>query len=1464
MAIRGFDPRGAAGEAAGMAGGALRGAVKGQVNQFVGGAINSVVGQSPLIGSALGAAKQIGGAAFNGSDKKRANDEAEAQGLKKGNKTLIETDLEILAFFKKRAASEDAEKKRERAFREEEKKEQTKLFQDILKALQNLKLGESSNTTNNRLPFFGLGTMLGALTSRIAKMLNALKRIFTSLPRGIKSIFDNFKNSKLFKTMSALFGSLNERFKGALDKFKKSKFGKSLTNLTDSIKTSFDNLKTRFNNSKFGKSLTGLTDSIKTSFDNLKTDFKSSFNTKVMSPLVGMLDELKLQFALGKAEMKNSKVGTSVKGFFDNLKAKVNSILPEKSITKSVSGAGDSVKGLTGIFDSIPNGFKAMKAKLGAGPLGKAIKGLSNFSDLTPILRGVGRALGPLSIIISIFDFIGGALDDEGIKQSLGMPDGVSEITMRDRISGGLGGFFGGFASIIDMLGSILGIDMKVNVEGLGQVTVGKAVSHYVTKFFGGENGVLQRMNEALKAAGRLLVGDFDGFFKNRLIADTMATLTNVFDSMFTGIKTSTIGMMASLLEVINRATTFELDLGPLGTFTSNGLGGDAAQSLRDRQAQIQGEFETRRQRRLSEVRVRQLEQRRTDGSISADETIELQDLQNFLNLPEFSNGTETTPGSGIFEFRDFGPEGQLAILHNNEAVIPLDAVMEAVRRQESSNNYSAQATTSSASGAYQFIDSTWQEQSRRAGIGTEYTRAMYAPPEVQDAVARDYMSRILRENSGDLAALANTWFTGNAAGQMSQKGVDANRALGNNAAEITAAYRNKFFRNVGEVAGVNAVPGDTIASAVVVGSEATVTAIASTGDEAQDLQLRLAEERRILDEQLNGNITTAIDKSANRIGQIVNSSIMKYFNKVTGGQGGNFFESAIDGIFRGKDLGPLEFLREDFKAITGDFIQIAGNEIGQFLGTDKFSGPQGMDAMASIVSFFTADSREQKGAAVRSFGAAMGAPTDLPGLITSLAGGSANVGGFTKGIANSVSGFAKEKVGTILTKQGTPAAAKLATELGVTTGQQLATGAGLQAAKKSGASLANVSTGAEQVGLLDSIGTALTDLKTVVNNIGKIGSGTLGADGIFAGTADPSAMAGNFGSFLGSYAAQALGLGTNDPVIDGIAGIAGGMLGAAALGTGAVAGSFLGTAAGAISGALGGGALGALAVGGIFTLGAIAIVGLLFGKKKPKDRRVHYMVNLESGAVTYLKGENEEHDHAKAAKSLGNFIAKYYASMKTKTGLDPAGNHPGLDIINEVSVGARHGIHVTFAKDARREYGKDGKEAGKKIAKDILAFFRDKAEENSKLRKDLQAMINSNAGIGQLMYASEFLGGMPIPEIGGSGYVDLTSALVNSMSSSGDGANITNTSTTSSAYTNTALTSTLGSGVSGVVNEYLSNESIRQGNMFTEPGINGGPTEVTTNVVNNTDQSQNSTVVNNSNMRDSELSSISSVALEH
>ena len=83
-----------------------------------------------------------------------------------------------------------------------------------------------------------------------------------------------------------------------------------------------------------------------------------------------------------------------------------------------------------------------------------------------------------------------------------------------------------------------------------------------------------------------------------------------------------------------------------------------------------------------------------------------------------------------------------------------LDAVLATIRTLESGGNYTAQARGSSASGAYQFVDGTWN------GYGG-YPHAWQAPAVVQDAKASEHIVDILNGNGGDVTAVPVVWYIG-------------------------------------------------------------------------------------------------------------------------------------------------------------------------------------------------------------------------------------------------------------------------------------------------------------------------------------------------------------------------------------------------------------------------------------------------------------------------------------------------------------------------------------------------------------------------------------------------------------------------------------------------------------------------------------------------------------------------------
>jgi hypothetical protein len=85
---------------------------------------------------------------------------------------------------------------------------------------------------------------------------------------------------------------------------------------------------------------------------------------------------------------------------------------------------------------------------------------------------------------------------------------------------------------------------------------------------------------------------------------------------------------------------------------------------------------------------------------------------------------------------------------------VDVELVLATIRSLESGDDYTAEAAGSTASGAYQFLDSTWD------GYGG-YTRALGAPAEVQDERARVLVNDILEEHAGDVSTIPVVWYIG-------------------------------------------------------------------------------------------------------------------------------------------------------------------------------------------------------------------------------------------------------------------------------------------------------------------------------------------------------------------------------------------------------------------------------------------------------------------------------------------------------------------------------------------------------------------------------------------------------------------------------------------------------------------------------------------------------------------------------
>jgi Transglycosylase-like domain len=127
-----------------------------------------------------------------------------------------------------------------------------------------------------------------------------------------------------------------------------------------------------------------------------------------------------------------------------------------------------------------------------------------------------------------------------------------------------------------------------------------------------------------------------------------------------------------------------------------------------------------------------------------------------------------------------------------------VEAILATIRQKESGGNYTVKNPKpgQTASGGYQFINSTWRSLTKKYGVGTQYKSAKDAPPEVQDAVARAHVKEILANNNNDVTKVPLVWYTGNAQGKISQEAIDINNGL--TPAKYQAMWMKSYNKNAG------------------------------------------------------------------------------------------------------------------------------------------------------------------------------------------------------------------------------------------------------------------------------------------------------------------------------------------------------------------------------------------------------------------------------------------------------------------------------------------------------------------------------------------------------------------------------------------------------------------------------------------------------------------------------------------
>lgn len=123
-----------------------------------------------------------------------------------------------------------------------------------------------------------------------------------------------------------------------------------------------------------------------------------------------------------------------------------------------------------------------------------------------------------------------------------------------------------------------------------------------------------------------------------------------------------------------------------------------------------------------------------------------------------------------------------------------IDRILDTIQGKETGGkNIKTGISGQSASGYFQFTDPTWQSLTKKFNVGTQYSSAMSAPKEVQNAVARAYVQDILARHNGDVSWVPREWY-GGPKGYLTEKELLINK--GHTMEAYIGQWMSRYQRN--------------------------------------------------------------------------------------------------------------------------------------------------------------------------------------------------------------------------------------------------------------------------------------------------------------------------------------------------------------------------------------------------------------------------------------------------------------------------------------------------------------------------------------------------------------------------------------------------------------------------------------------------------------------------------------------